>query len=198
MPDQPTFEALLAYALGDATDADTIRRAVAGNSEAARTLRTIESTLTAMRTDDSEAPSPEALRRAMAIMTPKPQKLGWLETIQRVVADLVFDSRLQPALAGFRSASAGVQLVFQSEVGEIELQVAPRPSSEGEGWVVTGQMTPMADDVEIVVLSGDGDVVTTTMLDDAGMFTFPLETDTFQLMIRAGSGAIVIPQVDIE
>lgn len=198
MPNKPTFENLLALALGESTDAESARRAVADDADAARTLSLIETVIGTLRTDDTVAPPADVLRRAMAIMRPQAQTLGWLETLRRFVADLTFDSRVQPALTGFRSASAGAQLVYQSEIGEIELQVTPRPASEGPGWLVAGQLTPSADDLEIVAMSREGDILATTTPDEAGIFSFAVEGDSFELMIRANGQVIVIPQIELE
>lgn len=56
---------------------------------------------------------------------------GVFGALRAIVATLTYDSRVSPALAGFRGTSGAVQLVFASEVGEIHLHVTESAIGDG-------------------------------------------------------------------
>ncbi|HIC88985.1 MAG TPA: hypothetical protein EYP04_06245, partial [Anaerolineae bacterium] len=67
---------------------------------------------------------------------------------QRLVAVLCFDSRLQPGVAGARSGPGQTfQLLYSSEVADVELHVLP--TETGEGFTLLGQALPLASDANV-------------------------------------------------
>src|SRR5579883_2816314 len=70
-------------------------------------------------------PPPELVVRAHAIFTP-PQPRDWIERLQQVAAELVFDSRRDLQPAGIRSEeSTGVRLLFRSGQYSVDLMIEP-------------------------------------------------------------------------
>src|SRR5262245_34255792 len=102
------FEQILALAAGelDERSAAALQRQIQQSPETAEMLRRVQDTIQAMRTDDSTPPPAEVVARAKSIFARlhQPQRRGWLEGLREIIASVVYDSRLQPALAGFRSA----------------------------------------------------------------------------------------------
>ena len=67
--------------------------------------------------DDSQAPPADVLAQVKALFADRRVATapGLIETAARVIAELVYDSRPQVALAGVRGAATAYQLAFESE-----------------------------------------------------------------------------------
>lgn len=82
------------------------------------------------------------------------------------IAELLFDSRMEPALAGVRSSAAATarQMLYASGDYSIDLRIEPQPGS-GKSWVV-GQILSKSSqsvrNVPITLVTELGPVATTT------------------------------------
>ncbi|NNM26469.1 MAG: hypothetical protein HKO59_10885, partial [Phycisphaerales bacterium] len=144
MPDPAIpFATLVAYASGEMTPAEAAaferRLTTTGLSTVATRLREI---ITTLRRDDSEAPTEAAVRRALAEFRPTPATATPMGTplaaLRRIVAELVFDSRRQTTLAGFRGGVAAYQLGFESTLGRVGVQISETKARDA-GWRLRGQ-----------------------------------------------------------
>lgn len=211
----PNFEQLLAYAAGELPPGESTRieAQLAVSCDTAATVARLHTTLAAMRADRGEAPSAAAIARARAIFKPAADgKVSWLDRVQQAVAKLVYDSRVEPALAGFRGDNDGFELTFDSEAGGIELQL--EPETTGTQWRIMGQVTantpPAAETHEThtpeiptptiqVALVPPGTRVATveTDADEHGMFSFSATPGTYDLLVRVGGTVVIVPNVEV-
>src|ERR1041384_3395343 len=105
-------------------------------SHCAKELQTLRQAIGLMRIDDVENAPASLIKNAKAMFRGRganrePSRLA------RVLAALTFDSLTAKPAFGLRSAaSAGRQLVYSTEIADIDLRVSPQ---SGE-WEVTGQI----------------------------------------------------------
>src|SRR5262245_14586320 len=108
MSRKPTHEQLVAFAAGEMTPADTEWGAnfLSSDPEAAREGSMLQAIIGTMRADRSVPAPADSVAHAKSLFRPHAAGAGesWWQRATRAVAELVFDSRLQPALAGFRSS----------------------------------------------------------------------------------------------
>jgi hypothetical protein len=113
------------------------------------------------------------LERAFHILPYQPKES--VSTIRRVLASLVFDSFLEPNLAGARGlAAAARQLVLHAEGLDIHLQIW----GEGDDLQLLGQLLPttgaagtFAAPAQLHLLR-NGERIESTFVDDLGEFQF--------------------------
>src|SRR6185503_4309999 len=86
----------------------------------------------AASTDDSVAPPPWVLKRAVRIFD-EAQRPRLAERIGQAIASLVFDSFARPALAGVRSTeTTNRQLLYRAGDYSIDLQIAPSDDARAD------------------------------------------------------------------
>ncbi len=197
-----TSEMLIAYAIGELSPdaALVVETHVAESPSAAARLERIRSAIQSMRTDDSTAPSADAIARAKAVFRPLPdtRRESWWNRLERVVAVLVFDGRAQPARAGYRGGEGVVQLSYESDAADVDLELVPPASADESTWTLMGQIAPHAPTVHLTValVSQSGAAASVEVgVDEQGMFTLRSDPGTFDLMIRVGDKVIVLPDV---
>ena len=108
-----TDEQLILYAVGDLADpeATATESYLAGSPQATAYVAKVRCVLETMRTDDTEAPSIAMIKRTVTAFSgaegtdEQSGPLAWLEELGHRVARLIFDSRAQAALAGFRGTT---------------------------------------------------------------------------------------------
>lgn len=202
---KPTHEQLVAYAAGemDAADSAWIASYLPTDSVAARAVMKMQAIINTMRADRSVPAPADSVAHAKSIFRPRAVEAreSWWQRATRAVACLVFDSRMQPALAGFRSSGgAGFQLEFESDSGHVDLQFEPR-DEERESWNVIGQIASKAADpnVEIVVLlKGKNNLVREATADDSGVFTFEVDRGAYDFCVRVRDRVMVLPDIRVE
>ncbi len=119
---------------------------------------------------------------------------------QRLVAQLTFDSRLQPALAGVRSGpTESSQLLYTTDGMDIELYIL----SAVPGRVrILGQALPRDPDLETVdytvqLLSGEQELGLTNT-NELGEFTFEaVPGSDYTLVLVSEEGEITLEHVDL-
>lgn len=197
-----TFEQLLAYVTGEgsADERAHIEREAADSAETAATLARLQSIVRTMRTDDTFAPSPEAVAAAIAIharhFVPQP---SWLERLARTVAEMVFDSRREPALVGLRGDDETVQLSFSSALADIDLQLDPA-GLDSDDVNIMGQVSPhaVAAETEVALIEPRGGVaVGVTTPDESGVFRLHARPGAYDLVVRLNDAAVVLPNIEI-
>ncbi|MDY7109157.1 MAG: hypothetical protein SYC29_11035 [Planctomycetota bacterium] len=200
----PTSEQLILYVLGelDEDEAALIADHVTASAATAAYVDRVRRVLETMRTDDSRAPTPAAIRSAVAAFVPSrgPVALAWLEQARRCVAQLVFDTRAQPALAGFRGGGAGYQLGYDSDEGRVDIRITPEARPARGRFRVRGQITPrQGGDVGSVALvtAGTSNAVTIAIADEHGRFRLDAPSGRYDLVAEVAAGALIAPDLEI-
>ena len=203
-----TDEQLILYAVGELapSEAAATERHLAGSPQAAAYVAKVRTVLQTMRTDKTEAPSVAVIKRAISVFSGGGEgrgSLAWLEPLRRRVAQLVFDSRAQPALAGFRGGTSDYQLTYDSEMGRVELRVSPAERVALKAWRVRGQVTPEqhreggAFGSVILLTPGTTDALAVAELDQYGRFKIDSDGGTYDLAVRCGDEAMIAPNLQI-
>jgi anti-sigma factor RsiW len=194
---------LLAYAAGelDREAAARVEAHLSADAADAERVRLYRGVIETMRSDDSLAPPASAMERARAIFQVAPaRRENWLDKLERVIATLIFDSRAEPALAGFRGADTAVQLSFESEIADVDLQLEQQDQPEGE-WLVMGQATARREQPvsSVALLPSDSvEPVAEVRPDPHGVFRLQAAAGKYRLAIRVGEQAVVLPDIVIE
>lgn len=202
--DAINYETLIAYAAGE-LPTEAVRQVeayLARSPEAAATVKRIRVTIQTMHADDSVAPPPESLARAKAIFAAATESVGlsWLDRLGRLIADLVFDSRAQPAPAGVRGIADGFQLAYESPAAEVDLELLPDAADRPVSWTLLGQIslpTPAADLLVALVSHADQLVLDQIEPDRHGVFRLQLSPGVYDLVIRVAQQALVLPKIEL-
>ncbi len=198
-----SFETLLALALGELDEPQRaeVEQRVAANPRLTRTLRQIESILHVFATDDSVEPPTEVVERAKAIYR-APQTSatpGWLAAARELIARLVYDSRLSPAIAGFRGGDDAFQLCYESEAGEVDLQCEPTLDAKRHAWRIMGQVTPAGEArplrVRVVPQGSEGPVIEADV-DENGLFTVEADPGAYTLYVEIDGQIMTLPGIE--
>lgn len=210
MKDQPvSFRELVEFATGELNDEQRgrIEQALAGSTALLRDLEQIRRVLEAIRTDDTVHPPDELVERVASLAArhrsdeQADSMPVWQDRAACLIAQLVFDSRSQPALAGFRGASESYHLAYHSESAIVDLQVTPATDdSEGGSFRVRGQVTPGTSDrargVRLLA-HGSDQVVTETTADERGWFRFVTNGGLYDLKVALTQDTILLPDLPI-
>lgn len=191
-------EILVGYAEDqlDAPDAERVRaHLAAGCARCERELASWSRCFSALQADRAPAAPEVVLQRLYSVYDryEAPPTL-W----ERICAMLVFDSRLQPALAGARDASAGsFQLLYEGQGTEIDLMCEP----DADGWQIAGQAL-VEDDAEIrwsVAAAPTGEAPGPEVAADArGEFRLAgLRPGAYDLVLRGQNREITLPGIKL-
>lgn len=205
------YRKLVAYAAGDLpeTEASQIEVQLVRDPQAAATVRHFQAARAIIQSDDGLDPPAEAVARACSIFSPPAvERSGnWWEALEQILAALVFDSRGQLAVAGYRyrGIDGGFQLCFECEPADVELQVEPteRFSREVEPrpiWQVMGQIVAArrAPNMEVALVRQGATIpVAETSADTRGIFSLEAPSGRYDLFIRHGNGSVVLRDIDL-
>lgn len=111
-------------------------------------LEQLQKLATTLRIARSSAPPPAIVAQAHSFFQHIQQQPSWLERmVQRLQAQLVWDSRNQLAAQGLRrTVTDGYHLLYSTERIEVELSVQPTPA----GLDLEGELLPAEDDLGLV------------------------------------------------
>jgi hypothetical protein len=202
----PTYEQIVALALGelDGEASAAVEAGVRESPRAAQTLNRVRAMIATMRSDDTEAAPAGSIAAAKAIFQPpvKANRAGWLDRVDELLGRLVFDSRAQPALAGYRGAEDGFSLTFESEAGVVDVQIDQAVSEDrtGSRWRLLGQLDSDGDvgGAEVALApAGSRRPIRHTTADAHGMFNLPVEGGRYDLLIQLGRRTIVLPGIEV-
>ena len=197
------FETLLALALGElnASQQAEVEQALAENPALRRTLDQIRAILHVFATDDSVEP-PETVVQRLKALYRAPQQAeapGWLAAARELLARLVFDSRIAPAVAGFRGGDDAFQLSYESEAGEVDLECEPTLDAQRHAWRIMGQVTPRGPQPVrrvLVVPQGSAQPVAEVPVDADGVFTVQADPGAYTLYIEIDGQVITLPGIE--
>lgn len=203
----PTFtdEQLIAFAAGELAPPETAAVAafVQSDRRAADLVNAWRVVRGLVASDDGAEPSMAAITRAKAIFVGRAVRnsvastvSGWIGAVDRFVARLVYDSRVQPAAVRFADNDDRITLTFATDDGEIDVQ-ASRAEGEIAMWRLMGQIADAQPGLRDVALVRHGEsVAATSATSDAhGEFAFDIPPGEYDLLVRAGDGAIVLSPI---
>ena len=204
------YEQLIAYAAGELSpeQAGQVQAYLAANPKAADPIALYKQAQAALQADQSAAPPAELVAKAKAIFASSPSEpaASWLDHLQQLIADLVFDSRAQPALAGYRGPATTFQLSFECEVASVDLEAEPLvdgsavPPDESQ-WRIMGQVDLRQPDslIELALVEqGAGAKIADAVADEHGMFTLEVKAGRYDLLLRVGDKVVVLRNIEIE
>lgn len=200
---QPDFAQLLAYAVGelDESAAASVERTIAASPLAQAELARIRSILQTLRTDDSVAAPDSLVRRAQAIFeSTTAARPGIADALRRVLARLVFDSRAEVALAGFRGVEDSFQLSYESELATLDLECDLSGDPNRPTWSIIGQIesdTGAGGLNAVLYPTGSTTPVARTVTDEHGVFRMELSAGAYELHVEFPGQVVVFSSVEL-
>jgi hypothetical protein len=146
-----------------------------------------------MRTDTSTDAPRDVLAYAVNIF--RPAESSQPSILRRLVAALSFDSSSNPAPAfGVRAGQAtSRQLLYTAEENDIDIRI----TSEGESWIVAGQVLGEGCVGGRIEIEGEGELATAD-LNDLCEFTLPpVPAGSYAVRLRLGSAEVEIPKLEL-
>lgn len=197
---------IVACCVGEADDrsaADLEARA-AESPELRSALEGVRAMLRTLETDDSVDPPAAVLRRAQGLFaarsspTAAPGPAAAFATgLREFVARLVHQSGEGVLLAGLRGGGGERHLVFESELGEIDVRIEPLAS--GSGRRLLGQVGIGRTGVAPRVLLARADAASAVIalaVDEAGVFTAAVTPGRYRVRVESGDTAVDLPEFD--
>ncbi|MCP3905125.1 MAG: hypothetical protein GY715_15985 [Planctomycetes bacterium] len=200
------IEDLVAYVSGELNDAEAadVERRLASRPEGAATTAALRSVLADLAANELEDAPPHVIERLIALnRRPLPEAVwkSWIDRATGILAQLVFDSRAQPAVAGFRASPTTVQLAYEWEDGRVDLQITPDSEGSEPRRIVRGQArrTPGSFGSAVLLDTADRTLVVATAIDDHGRFRLSSDTGRYDLVLELDDGrrAVTIGPLEI-
>ena len=204
------YQLILALA-GDELSGDDLiqaRSLLSMNSDAQNLFHFAESIRELLATDDSVVPSKRSLANAKLLFARHPSKISnqsrwkrWFENVEKMIAQLVFDSRSPDAMVGFRAsaASSTTRLTFEIDAIEIDLELATVDSNSDDSDIrVMGQVSAesITHPTQIAFARhGTLNIVGEATTDSVGVFELIIPNATHDMMIRTPHGIVVAEQI---
>lgn len=156
----------------------------------------------AAASDDTLAPPPWVLKRAVRIFEMQRDRPRLAARIGQAIASLVFDSLTRPALAGVRSTeTANRQLLYRAVDYSIDLQIAPSEHTRAD---LIGQVLkegePSFESVAGLKLdiARGGKIVCSAVTDEMGEFKVSgMEQGVYDLRVELSEGSITVPDLPV-
>jgi hypothetical protein len=196
-PKHIPFRQMSDYVSGDLPllDRVDVDAHVAVCSRCAAELAELERLIGLMRDDLSEDAPPHVIKRALKLFRKRSeQKNASSDFRRRLLAVLHFDSDgLAPAF-GVRSGKPGAtQLLFSTNVNEIDLRIEPA----GEEWLISGQVLGGETTSGTAILRGAAGARETS-LNELNEFTLPpVEAGTYKLILNLMDVEVEIEEIRI-
>ncbi len=197
------YDKLIAYAAGDLTgsDADRVQELLADDPQAADTVARFRMARETLQADDGVEPSAEAVMSARAIFRPRP-RTSFIERAAEGVAELIFDSRAQPAFAGLRGQATAFQTTWRlSPEDGLDLDLQAELVDDGAGgerWRMVGQVVsrePLGSLQVELCRAGSTATIESVDTDQRGAFLLHLEPGTYDLYLNLPHSVVVVPGI---
>ena len=142
-----------------------------GCQDCAQNVRYWQKLQTGLQRTHLKSASEADLQRAVHVFEPRPEEVR--STLRSIMAAIVFDSFLQPAMAGVRgdASMAARQLVMRADEFDIHIKIW----GDVDGRQMLGQLLPRNDQTFRTArfhLLRNGEKVESTVTDDMGEFHF--------------------------
>ncbi|HEB60529.1 MAG TPA: hypothetical protein ENJ06_01770 [Phycisphaeraceae bacterium] len=203
------YQTLISYAAGELTAAQAaeVEQILAENPAAATLVDRFRRISRAAQEDNSVTIPPSLVADLKAVFDPeqirtssRPRFAEFLASLQRTVADLIYDSSGNLALAGTRGPGMARQLAFASDGLEVDIQLAPDGEGDDQHWHLLGQVSPPAEDQPALVMlvpQGQDNPAGEAQPDEHGLFSFTAEPGEYEIHLIYGKRLIVMPGVKI-
>jgi hypothetical protein len=194
--EHPEVEAVLLYAEGRAdahTSASVEAHLSSGCASCREAVAFMDDVIGTFRADAALAVPVEVRQSAMELFRSRARQPS---VLQRLVATLVFDSRMQPAMAGARSAAVGsFHLVYEAPALSIDLAC----EAVSDQWRVMGQALPVdaaAGAWQVRALGAGG--MNEVAADELGIFQLrDLPPGVYTFTLSRGSEEVILPDVSL-
>lgn len=203
-----TYQQLIAFAAGELSPQGSaqVKEYVSRSPAAAATVASYQAVRRCVAEDDSVAPSAGAVALARAIFRSEAASAGldWLDRVAATVARLIFDSRLQPVGVRYAGTGRRIQLTFETDDLEVDLQAEPvSPADRDDSrprWRLMGQINPAADSQDIAVAAvrhRAAGAMAQTRTDDRGWFVLEVPPGRYDLCLELPDGPVVLPDLEL-
>ncbi len=201
-----THQQLIAYAAGElqGADAEQVQAHLERDADAARTVHRYRLARQTVLGDDAVDPPTEVLERARSIFDPTVHgrdRQSLAECVGGLIAQLIFDSRAQPALAGLRGQATSFQMTWrlspETEM-ELDLQAELTDAPGGQRWQLVGQVTsrdPIGPLTVSLCHAGSSSAVHSVDADERGSFVLRVEPGPYDLHLHLPGGHTVVPDI---
>ncbi len=201
----PSFERLIDYLdnrLPEAEAAGVATHLATSCADCAESRDWYQLVRNAATSDDTVAPPPWVLKRAVRVFDTHRDRPKLAARIGQVIAALVFDSFARPALAGVRSTeTANRQLLYRAGDYSIDLQIAPSEHTRAD---LIGQILKEGDpSFESVAglnfgIARGGETVFSALTDEMGEFKVSgIEQGIYDLQVELSEGSITVTNLPL-
>lgn len=196
----PTDETLINYIEGHLPESDRAQTEshLAGPcQQCAARLARIRVILESMASPGPVLPSSEVLGRAVAIF--RERSAAASRSPLRVLAELLFDSRLQMSPAAARGAAHTRQLLFATEKVDIDLNISPEHKEHTLlGQILDRQQADAHPPAFVTLQNDSGTVVSGMEVDTLGQFTFRhVPSGVYDLVADLGDQEVAITALEL-
>lgn len=196
-PNEVPFELIVDYVDGRLSEIarGEVEAAVESDEQIANTVRHVQELRRSLGNAEAVSPSTSSVARTIELYADRHRAASaasWIELARRTIAELVFDSRKAPALAGYRGRSTDIQLAFEHERGRLDLRVTSPDEPAHDRWQIRGQIRwrqPAGLSEVCLVHSGTAEVLASTFTDKFGGFQMESAAGAFDCLVEVDAGA---------
>ncbi len=195
----PNFEALVSYVEGQLPESDRaemeqhLSSSCQTCNEKVNRLRAV---LKAAKADQTIAPPAAVLRKAIAIR--KKRSAPAREPRLRVLAQLLFDSRIQLSPMALRGVAHTRQMLFTTQQMDIDLQITPeRGENNLVGQILGSDQTNDPSLAFVSLKKENGEVIKGAETDSLGQFTIrQIPPGVYDLVFDLDSQEVAITSLE--
>ncbi len=200
------FEKLIAYELDELSteDRQAVQKLLDTDAAIESQFKLVQQLMTTIGLPElDDAPQSVIRQLKQLYRTRKPTLAQTLrQGVEHIIASLEMDSRLSPALVGFRGCAQTAHLVFESTLGEVDLQLTPGDESETQSWTVQGQVDTDKHPCGVQLVSMDEEMCdpSTSARTDCtcrGRFTLSTPPGTYVLMVDFDDAQLEVGPIQI-
>lgn len=196
----PSYETLIDYIEGRLPEIDQARTEDHLSSpcqQCNHKIARLRIVLETMAADRTISPSPEVLNRAIAVY--RERSAGALRSPLRVLAELLFDSRLQLSPAAARGAAHTRQMLFAAQNVDIDLNITPEHKEHNLiGQILDREQADEHPSAFVTLQNEDGTLVRGMEVNSLGQFAFrQVPSGVYELVTDLGSQEIAITGLEL-
>jgi hypothetical protein len=128
--------------------------------------------------------------------------MGWLDAVDRFVARVIFDSRVQPMAVRSPAAEVAERINLTCEIpaGEIDLQAERTVDARGQNcWQLIGQLGgSVSGEIEVALVKAGTTVpVAQAFADEHGGFALEAPPGAYDLCFNMLAGVVIIQNLKL-
>jgi len=196
----PTYENLIDYIEGRLSEIDRAQTEDHLSSpcqQCSSTVARLRTVLEAMAADQMTSPSPDVLNRAIALF--QEQSAPAARSPLRILAELLFDSRLQLSPAASRGAAHARQMLFATQKVDIDLNITPEHKEHNlAGQILDREQVDEYPSAFVTLQNEAGTLMRGVEVDPLGQFTFRnVPSGVYELVADLGSQEVAITGLEL-